>query len=614
MKVLLCVVLNLFWLAVTPSLLAQVTVEVTAPGQNPVQSNAGNVAHAPDPDTGMSGRVEGLYIPTIAGQPFQAKVVVSITRQLADGTAVAQKYYTLVARDGQGRVHREFRELLPADSAEEPALLWTIVYDPVASLITTCYPERRSCRHFALAPPPAEVPVGPSPGGKSVLRRESIGSKTFDGLAVDGTRETLTFAPETFGNDKPVVVTKDYWYSPRLQVNLLVTRNDPRNGTQRLEVTELKLGEPGTEWFTVPDGYRVVAEQVVNGRSMYPAELEPLIEKEVPGMSPDALRTALAPVEAAIGAYAKAHAEAAPYDRIDEFAGRMRSQLSMDLRMLQQNNFPQRVQQFGEADKRLNETYQQVVTSPCMDKTEPGDPAMMPKDAAGLREEERAWVGLRDAWAAFLAKLFPNADPQSFLWLMTNQRDNELRRMQNVERNRGCTPEESIEPMLANFVTGMSGARLAAAVKPVDAAISAYAKAHAEAAPNDHGEFFLRMVQMNLVEELRMQQQDQLPTRDEFEDADLRLNQAWRVVIASPCLGKTIPADPPNAPVGEEQLRAEERAWIAMRDAWTAFMTQVYPNAGHAGFGTMLTQQRVNELQQMKVVLRNRGCKVDEKQ
>lgn len=139
------------------------------------------------------------------------------------------------------------------------------------------------------------------------MRREAIGSKSIDGLAVEGTRETLTFAPQAFGNDKPVVVTKEYWYSPQLQVNLLVTRNDPRNGTQRLEVTELKLGEPEADWFTVPDGYRVVAERVVNPRSMYPAELEPLIEKQVPGMPPDELRTALAPVEAAIGAYARSH-------------------------------------------------------------------------------------------------------------------------------------------------------------------------------------------------------------------------------------------------------------------------------------------------------------------
>ncbi len=102
-----------------------------------------------------------------------------------------------------------------------------------------------------------------------------------------------------------------------MQFNLSVTRLDPRNGTQKLEVTDLKLGDPGNEWFVLPDGYRMVMGRGIQSRPIYPAELEPLIEKEVPGMSPDQLTTALQPVEAAIGAYAKAHAAASPNDKND---------------------------------------------------------------------------------------------------------------------------------------------------------------------------------------------------------------------------------------------------------------------------------------------------------
>ena len=120
-----------------------------------------------------------------------------------------------------------------------------------------------------------------------------------------------------------------------MQFNLSVTRIDPRNGTQKLEVTDLKLGDPGTEWFGIPDGYRLVMGRGIQTRPMYPAELEPLIEKIVPGMSPDQLTTALQPVEAAIGAYTKAHAQASPNDKSDAFAGQLRMRLSSDLRMLQ---------------------------------------------------------------------------------------------------------------------------------------------------------------------------------------------------------------------------------------------------------------------------------------
>jgi hypothetical protein len=45
-----------------------------------------------------------------------------------------------------------------------------------------------------------------------------------------------------------------------------------------------------------------------------------------------------------------------------------------------------------------------------------------------------------------------------------------------------------------------------------------------------------------------------------------------------------------------------------MRDAWTAFMAVVFPNANHNSFGTILTEMRTGELQQIQNIERNRGC------
>jgi uncharacterized protein YecT (DUF1311 family) len=281
--------------------------------------------------------------------------------------------------------------------------------------------------------------------------------------------------------------------------------------------------------------------------------------------------------------------------------------LSSDLRMLQQNQSPQKAQ-LEETDLRMNETFREVVNSPCIDKPQPGDSPSIPANAEGLRAEQTAWLAVRDAWVAFLAKLFPNSDPASFGWMITNEREAELRRLQNVERNRGCVPEESIEPLIVRYVTGLTADQLDAALKPVDASIRAYAKAHADAEPGEQNDNFTRMVQQQLASQYRMQQRNRVPSQDDFEEADLHLNQAFRAVISSPCLAKSIPGDPPNAPVSEEKLRAEETAWIAMRDAWTAFMATVFPSANHDSFGTMLTQMRTGELQQIQNIERNRGC------
>ena len=213
----------------------------------------------------------------------------------------------------------------------------------------------------------------------------------------------------------------------------------------------------------------------------------------------------------------------------------------------------------------MNETLREVASSPCIDKPQPGDSPNIPSNAEGLRAEQTAWLALRDAWVAFLTKLFPNSDPASFGWMITNERESELRRLQNAERNRGCVPEESIEPLLVRYVTGLTADQLDAALKPVDAAIRDYAKAHADAEPGEQNDNFTRMIQQQLASQFRMQQRNRIPSQDDFEEADLHLNQAFRAIITSPCLSKPIPGDPPNAP--DERGKTSRRGTSLDRDA-----------------------------------------------
>ena len=67
--------------------------------------------------------------------------------------------------------------------------------------------------------------------------------------------------------------------------------------------------------------------------------------------------------------------------------------------------------------------------------------------------------------------------------MLTNDRFHDLRKLECVERNRGCMPEESIEPLLTGVVSDQTTEQLSGALKPVEAAIGAYVKAHIEASP-----------------------------------------------------------------------------------------------------------------------------------
>lgn len=91
-----------------------------------------------------------------------------------------------------------------------------------------------------------------------VLTRSDLGKDNVSGVEVTGTQETRVFAAGVVGNDRPISVTKEFWYSPRLGVNMLVKRNDPRVGAQTFTVTEVSLAEPDPKYFQVPEGFKVV--------------------------------------------------------------------------------------------------------------------------------------------------------------------------------------------------------------------------------------------------------------------------------------------------------------------------------------------------------------------
>jgi hypothetical protein len=61
-----------------------------------------------------------------------------------------------------------------------------------------------------------------------------------------------------FGNDRKVTVSREFWYSPQLGLNLLSKRSDPRFGTQNFTVTNLILSEPDPHLYELPEGYTVV--------------------------------------------------------------------------------------------------------------------------------------------------------------------------------------------------------------------------------------------------------------------------------------------------------------------------------------------------------------------
>jgi hypothetical protein len=209
------------------------------------------------PDGGTHYPVDGISVRPLPGKPFSGRSTTEWTRTLEDGTVVTTHLFTVVARDSQGRIYREGHKFVPADSNEKSKLIRFKISDPITHTRTTCYVATHRCEVTDYRAPINFVPRPPGPfdNGKRTLTRESLGNDVTDGINVVGSRETLTINAGVVGNSQPLVTTREFWYSPELQVNLSITRKDPREGTQVIHVSELSRSDPDPGLFKIPDGY-----------------------------------------------------------------------------------------------------------------------------------------------------------------------------------------------------------------------------------------------------------------------------------------------------------------------------------------------------------------------
>ena len=84
-----------------------------------------------------------------------------------------------------------------------------------------------------------------------------MGRQTIEGLPADGTRVTVTIPAGQMGNDLPIVVVTERWYSPDLQMNIVTKRSDPRNGETVTKLTNVTRSEPAHSLFEPPADYKI---------------------------------------------------------------------------------------------------------------------------------------------------------------------------------------------------------------------------------------------------------------------------------------------------------------------------------------------------------------------
>lgn len=222
----------------------------------------------------------------VKGAPYSAQAVTERVQDLADGNRITQRSTANVYRDSEGRTRREQDLALigpwSASSGEFPHTVF--IHDPATNVDYILDDKEKTARKVKMIVDFKEGAAGeaknqkrdeiftapaPPPDGmkeRHVYRfynemenakKQSLGKQTIEGIAVEGTRITSTIPAGKIGNEHPIQIVSEKWYSPELQVVVMAHHKDPRFGETTYQLTNISRSEPDASLFKVPAGYKV---------------------------------------------------------------------------------------------------------------------------------------------------------------------------------------------------------------------------------------------------------------------------------------------------------------------------------------------------------------------
>ena len=194
----------------------------------------------------------------VSGQPFSAETVIEDTRMLFDGTLVKKEIRGNIYRDSSGRTRREQPLGMVGGvnivGGDKKPQLMIFINDFGAKVQYFLDQNNKVARRSRLD---AGYDGRPREGERPGARTVSDGTKLVEGISCVGTRTEFEIPAGELGNDKPMKVVDESWFSPELQVVVMSLHSDPVAGIHIFKLVNIKRSEPAAELFTVPAGYRI---------------------------------------------------------------------------------------------------------------------------------------------------------------------------------------------------------------------------------------------------------------------------------------------------------------------------------------------------------------------
>lgn len=121
---------------------------------------------------------------------------------------------------------------------------------------------------FELALPPTGAARGAAFGSIAAFKgaptsppvTEDLGEQVLEGVLARGTRQTRTIEPGAIGNERPIQIVHEEWYSADIEAVVLRRDFDPRFGETTYRLINVDRSEPPAELFAIPEDYVVQRE------------------------------------------------------------------------------------------------------------------------------------------------------------------------------------------------------------------------------------------------------------------------------------------------------------------------------------------------------------------
>jgi hypothetical protein len=251
------------------------------PGRGQGRGRSGPDFAGEPPDARLLGAFAGMPRRVVKNAPYSAGIVTETTQILADGNRIRHTATARIFRDSEGRVRNE-QSLAGLDVLAPHANLQQVVFinDPVAGVNyalnvsektatkstsvrggrgASQQPRavpRRGDAPNGLTPPGGRFGRGPDAAAQNV-KTESLGRQTIAGAPADGTRTTVIVPAGQMGNEQPMQIVSEMWYSPDLQTTVLSKHSDPRDGETVFRLVDISRGDPPASLFQPPADYQV---------------------------------------------------------------------------------------------------------------------------------------------------------------------------------------------------------------------------------------------------------------------------------------------------------------------------------------------------------------------